>query len=58
MLYLNAFIDAVNQPAEESAVEIFGEGISGIVGLSINNNKQSLWASAVHEAAMLNGQGS
>ena len=52
------FSDAVNQPAEESAVEIFGEGISGIVGLSINNNKQSLWASAVHEAAMLNGQGS
>lgn len=31
--YLYAFIDSGNQPAEQATVEIFGKGISGIVGL-------------------------
>lgn len=31
--YLYAFIDSGNQPAKQATVEIFGKGISGIVGL-------------------------
>lgn len=32
--YLDAFIDPGDQPAEQTAVEVFGQGITGIVGLA------------------------
>lgn len=31
--YFNAFVDPGNQPGEKTVVEVFSEGISGIVGL-------------------------
>lgn len=36
--YLDAFIDAVYQPTEQSAVEVFGKCITGIIGLKLGKH--------------------